>query len=71
MEKSSIQSTISNNILVLINKENKECVRIDEDGKIFWNEREVETDDEFKESMKELKNIFQQLYINQQTGENK
>ena len=35
-------------------KENKEIVRIAHDGRIFWNGREVESDDDFRAAMLDL-----------------
>lgn len=33
----------------------KEVVRITKEGRIFWRQREVETDDEFRSSMIEIR----------------
>ena len=35
-------------------KANKEVVRIAHDGRIFWNGREVESDDDFRAAMMDL-----------------
>lgn len=45
-------------IFVAYDDNGREVVRIDNDGKIFWNGREVETDDHFRSAMMELKNVF-------------
>jgi hypothetical protein len=39
------------NILEIRNYEGKEIIKIDYHGKIFWNEREVETDQEYRNAM--------------------
>ena len=38
----------------------REVIRISQDGKLFWNGREVETDDEFRAAMLDLaKHLWQ------------
>ena len=45
-------------IFIAYSEDGNEVVRIDNDGKIFWNGRELETDDQFRSAMMELKNVF-------------
>lgn len=46
---------IRENLLVVRNFEAVEVLRIDPDGRIFWKQREVETDDDMRPAMLELK----------------
>ena len=39
-------------------QDGKEVMRIAPDGRIFWKQREVETDDEFRAAMLELKDAL-------------
>ena len=40
--------------LVISAAANKPIIRIDPSGRLFWHEREVETDDDFRKAMLEL-----------------
>lgn len=48
-------------ILLVTDHNKKEVFRVDETGKIFWREREIETDSDFKNSMMELKNTLDNI----------
>lgn len=39
---------------LMIATEGKEIIRITSDGRVFWNQREVETDADFRSAMLEL-----------------
>lgn len=43
---------------IRIDVKGKEVIRIDSEGKIFWNSKEVVTDEEFRCMMKELVQIL-------------
>lgn len=43
-------------IITCWNKDSTEIIRIAHDGRIFWRQREVETDDEFRQAMMDLAN---------------
>lgn len=49
-----VKSDIKPDLIVAFNENQKEVIKIDKDGRIFWAGREVETDDEFRGVMKEL-----------------
>lgn len=50
--------SVKSSIFVAYDDNGREVVRIDNDGKIFWNKREVETDYELRAAMMELKDVF-------------
>jgi len=52
---------VPTNPYIMLVKSNKatEIIRIASDGRIFWREREVETDTEFRLAMLELAKFFQ------------
>lgn len=50
--------SVKSSIFVSFSEDGNEVFRIDGDGKIFWNKREVETDDELRAAMMELKDVF-------------
>ena len=50
--------SVKSSIFIAYLQDGSEVVRIDNDGKIFWNDREVETDDQFRSAMMELKDVF-------------
>ena len=51
MESLLINTKENPDILLIKNFEGKEIIKIDYHGKIFWNEREVETDQEYRDAM--------------------
>ena len=59
--------------IIEIRKNNppREVIRIAPDGKLFWNEREVETDDDFRSAMLDLAESLKQPtdLISQQQAE--
>jgi len=46
-------------ILVIRPNKAKELIRIAPNGRLFWHEREVETDDDFRAAMLDLAKFFQ------------
>jgi hypothetical protein len=46
------------NLLEIRSQEAKEILRIDPNGRIFWKQREIETDDEFRSAMLELRDAL-------------
>jgi effector-binding domain-containing protein len=40
----------------------KEIIRIGPDGRLFWNQREVTTDDDFRQAMLELVTIWKKTH---------
>jgi CYTH domain-containing protein len=53
-----ITAPVATSTITISNTNNKEVVRIDRDGRIFWLGREVTTDDEFRQTMLELHKAF-------------
>jgi hypothetical protein len=47
-----------NTIEIRQNNPPREVIRIAPDGKLFWNEREVETDDDFRKAMLDLADVL-------------
>ena len=45
-------------IIQCLDKQQKEVLRIEPSGKIFWSGREVKTDDDFRAAMIELRNAL-------------
>ncbi len=41
-----------------IRNSDKQIIRIDLDGRVFWNGREVETDEDFRGAMMEMREYF-------------
>lgn len=41
-------------IITCFNKDSTEIIRIAADGRVFWKQREVETDDDFRSAMLDL-----------------
>lgn len=50
--------TLNSDLVFTAVNGNKEVIRINGEGKIFWNKREVETDDELRAAMLDLKDVF-------------
>lgn len=50
--------TEPNTILVFTRNKETPVIKIDPDGRIFWNGREVESDDEFKGAMMDMRNCL-------------
>ncbi|MBY0498865.1 MAG: hypothetical protein K2P74_04500 [Nitrosomonas sp.] len=50
--------SVKSSIFIGYSEDGGEVIRIDGDGRIFWNKREVETDDELRAAMMELKSVF-------------
>jgi len=46
-----IKPTTNPHILEIRTHEGKEIIKITHEGKLFWNEREVETDQEYRDAM--------------------
>ena len=44
--------------IVSIRNQGKEVIRVDHIGRAFWNGREVETDEDFRGAMLELRDFF-------------
>mgnify|MGYP001608588197 CR=1 FL=1 len=53
--KYAISTSQEPNIIKISGKEAQEILRISPDGRIFWKQREIETDDEFRAAILELK----------------
>jgi hypothetical protein len=53
-----VPTSIEPNIITINNTATTEVLRIDPEGRIFWKQREVETDDEFRAAMLELRNAL-------------
>lgn len=51
------------NIIVIRDNSTNEILRIAPDGKLFWNGREVETDDDFRAAMLELAALFKRNMV--------
>ena len=51
MEDLLINSKENPHILEIRNFEGKEIIKITYDGKLFWNQREVTTDQEYRDTM--------------------
>lgn len=47
-----------NTITVFTRNQETPVIKIDPDGRIFWNGREVESDDEFKGAMMDMRNCL-------------
>jgi hypothetical protein len=45
-------------IIMIRKQDSSEVLRIDNEGRIFWKQREVETDDDFRSAMLELKDVL-------------
>ena len=41
-------------IFIIVNSESEKVIRIAKDGRLFWHQREAETDDDFRAAMMEL-----------------
>lgn len=52
-------STITASSITFAPNCNKEVIRIDSEGRLFWNGREVTTDDDFRSAMLDLARYFQ------------
>ena len=42
-------------------KQNREVIKITPEGEVFWNGREIESDDNFKLAMLDLKNLLMRV----------
>jgi len=49
-----VDDTLNNFVPLLIVVENKEIIRINKDGNIYWNGREVETDEDFRSCLLDM-----------------
>lgn len=58
MEGITTITAIVPDILSIYSQQGKPVVVIKPDGRIFWHEREVETDDDFRAAMLELRNVL-------------
>jgi hypothetical protein len=59
----SIDNTVHD---IIITQPGKEIIRIDQTGRLFWHEREVETDDDFRAAMLDLADCFMGKYKGEQ-----
>lgn len=60
MPESKFEIAVPAHTLQCFDMNTKEVVRIQQDGRIFWNGREVETDDDFRAAMIDLATIMNQ-----------
>ena len=48
----------THNSLTFLSSQNVEVIRIEPDGRLFWHQREVKTDDDFRAAMIDLAKAF-------------